>query len=67
MAGKGGRVVRNIYIVHMCDGAGGGVTVNYYRKDSPFLSLEVPPRTHTPARFEMPAATGKTSVSARDW
>ena len=26
---------------------GGWFTVNYYRKDSPFLSLEVPPPTHT--------------------
>ena len=23
--------------------------------------------THTPARFEMPAARGKTSLNARDW
>ena len=40
--------------------------INYYRKDSPFLSLEVPPRTHIPTRFEMPAARGKTSLNARD-
>ena len=40
--------------------------INYYRKDPPFLSLEVPP-THTPARFEMPAARGKMSLNARDW
>ena len=46
----------------------GWFTINYYRKDSPFLSLEVPhPNTHTPARFEMPAARGKTSLNARDW
>ena len=41
--------------------------INYYRKDPPFLSLEVPPHTHTPARFEMPAARGKMSLNARDW
>ena len=46
-------------------GRGGWFTINYYRKDSPFLSLEVPP--HPPARFEMPAARGKTSLNARDW
>ena len=44
----------------------GWFTINYYRKDSPFLSLEVPPHTRIPARFEMPAARGKTSLNARD-
>ena len=45
----------------------GWFTINYYRKDSPFLSVEVPPPPHTPARFKMPAARGKTSLNARDW
>ena len=40
--------------------------INYYRKDPPFLSLEVPPHTHTPARFEMPASREKMSLNARD-
>ena len=43
-------------------------TIHYYRKDPPFLSLEVPhAHTHTPTRFEMPAARGKTSLNDRDW
>ena len=37
------------------------------QKDSPFLSLEVPPPPCPPARFAMPAARGKTSLNARDW
>ena len=41
-------------------------TINYYRKDSPFLSLEVPPPPRPPARFEMPATRGKTSLNATD-
>ena len=44
----------------------GGFTIYYYGKDSPFVSLGFPP-PHTPARFEMPAARGKTSLNARDW
>ena len=46
--------------------AGGWFTINYYRKDSPFPSLEVPPPPRPPARFAMPAARGKTSLNARD-
>ena len=45
----------------------GWFTINYYRKDPPFLSLEVPPLPRPPARFAMPAARGKTSLNARDW
>ena len=29
------------------EGGGGSFTINYYRKDSPFLSLEVPSPTPT--------------------
>ena len=47
---------------------GGWFMINYYRKESPFLSLEVPhTHTHTPARFVMPATREKTSLNARDW
>ena len=46
---------------------GGWFTINYYRKDSAFLSLEVPSPTSPPARFAMPAARGRTSLNARDW
>ena len=49
------------YITH-----GGWFTIKFYRKDSPFLSLEVPRRTHTPTRLEMHTARGKTSLNARD-
>ena len=48
-------------------GMGGSFTINYYRKDSAFLSLEVPSPTPLPARFAMPAARGRTSLNARDW
>ena len=39
---------------------GGGFPIYYYRKDPRFLSLGVPPHTHTPTRFAMPMARGKT-------
>ena len=48
-------------------GGGGSFTINYYRKDSAFLFLEVPSPTPPPARFAMPAARGRTSLNARDW
>ena len=32
--------------VSVTEHAEGWLTINYYRKDSPFLSLEVPPHTH---------------------
>ena len=48
-------------------GRGGSFTINYYRKDSAFLFLEVPSPTPPPARFAMPAARGRTSLNARDW
>ena len=35
-------------------GGKGWFTINNYRKDSPFLSLEVPPPPRPPARFAMP-------------
>ena len=45
---------------------GGGSRYIITEKIPPFCLWRFPP-THTPARFKMPAARGKTSLNARDW
>ena len=59
--------IKIISVVLLLQSRWGWFTINYYRKDPPFLSLEVPPPQCTPARSAMPAARGKTSLNARDW
>ena len=45
---------------------GGGSQYIITERIPPFC-LWRSPHTHIPARFEMPAARGKTSLNTRDW